>query len=428
MTEKKSKARELLQEFKSERYVFGLDCTAELGRLVAEMGTRAQIVASGIGTGWTAHILAAAEASMKAAGVQIVGDYVKGAAPNSPYEDVKRVAADIRSADADVVVAIGGGSVIDAAKGSVVLADLSDDAMDLEPFFGVGKVTERLDAGAKMRPMVAMQLASGSAAHLTKYSNMTDMSTSQKKLIIDQAVVPPRAMFDYSHTTTMNRDFTSDGGLDGVSHCMEVFFGSKGEMLDEVWPICTLGIDLIVNNIKRACEQPDDLEAREALGLGTDLGGNAIMIGGTNGAHLTSFSLVDVLAHGRACSLMNPYYTVFFAPAIEPQLREIATIFAGAGYLRSETAGLGGRDLGQAVADAMIELAKDIDFPITLGEVEGFTDGHIARALAAAKNPQLSSKLQNMPIPLTAETIDEYMGPILQAAKTGDFSLIKNMS
>ena len=54
----------------------------------------------------------------------------------------------------------------------------------------------------------------------------------------------------------------------------------------------------------------------------------------------------------------------------------------------------------------------------------GFSDAHIERALKAAKNPQLKMKLENMPVPLTADMIDEYMGPVLRAAKTGDLSLI----
>jgi alcohol dehydrogenase len=77
-----------------------------------------------------------------------------------------------------------------------------------------------------------------------------------------------------------------------------------------------------------------------------------------------------------------------------------------------------------AVAEAMLALSRDIDFPTTLAEVDGFTDAHIERALEAAKNPQLEMKLRNMPVPLSAETVDDRMGPILEAAKTGDFSLI----
>jgi alcohol dehydrogenase len=80
------------------------------------------------------------------------------------------------------------------------------------------------------------------------------------------------------------------------------------------------------------------------------------MVGGTNGAHLTSFSLVDVASHGR--------------------------------------------ELGTAVAEGMLAFNKAIGSP---------------------------TSLQNMPVALTADDIDEYMGPILQAAKTGSLSLIKNV-
>ena len=161
--------------------------------------------------------------------------------------------------------------------------------------------------------------------------------------------------------------------------------------------------------------------------LATDLGAYAIMLGGTNGGHLTSFSLVDILSHGRACALMNPYYTVFFAPAIEEPLRVIGKVFRQAGYLAQDPAALSGRELGLAVANGMFVFAKAINFPTTLSEVSGFTQAHIERALTAAKNPQLKMKLENMPVPLTAGMIDEYMGPILQAATQGDMSIIKSV-
>ena len=75
----------------------------------------------------------------------------------------------------------------------------------------------------------------------------------------------------------------------------------------------------------------------------------------------------------------------------------------------------------------MIALSKEIGFPTTLNEVPGFSDEHINRCLEAAKNPKLESKLKNMPVPLTADQIDEYMGSVLAAAKDGDMSLIKNL-
>jgi alcohol dehydrogenase len=165
--------------------------------------------------------------------------------------------------------------------------------------------------------------------------------------------------------------------------------------------------------------------SREALCLATDLGGYAIMLGGTNGGHLTSFSLVDILSHGRACALMNPYYTVFFAPAIERPLRQIGEIYRQAGLTAAPLDQLHGRALGEAVAQAMFALARRVSFPTRLSEVEGFTPQHIDRALAAAKNPQLRMKLENMPIPLAAETLDETMGPLLRAAQSGDLGSVR---
>ncbi|NLF40994.1 iron-containing alcohol dehydrogenase [bacterium] len=424
----KKQAAAYLHLFKRDAYVFGLGCFGRIGALVAATGRRAAVVADGMGMAWAAPAHAALEASLNSAGVALAGPFIPGAQPNAPREDVFRIAAALRAQEPDVVVALGGGSVIDAAKGAVAYAALGDRHPDIGGYFGVGQVAAKLAAENRtLLPLVAVQLVASSGAHLTKYANITDMATGQKLLIVDDAVVPPRALFDYAVTASTPPALTTDGALDGVSHCLEVFMGLAGPALEQARPVCLKGIELIVHSIKACCADPGSLPAREALGLGTDLGGYAIMIGGTNGAHLTSFSLVDILPHGRACAVMNPYYVVFFAPAIEEKLRAVAAIYRDAGYLKADAAALKGRDLGIAVAEAMIALSKDVGFPATLGEVPGFTDAHVARALAAAKNPQLESKLKNMPVPLSAGLVDEYMAPILAAARTGDFSLVRNM-
>jgi alcohol dehydrogenase class IV len=275
---------------------------------------------------------------------------------------------------------------------------------------------------------VAIQTVASSAAHLTKYSNITDVSTGQKKLIVDDAIVPAYPVFDYEVTYSTSPGLTADGALDGISHSLEVLYGAVGKpYYDKVEEIAKVCISLAVNYLPRAIDNPNDKEAREALCLATDLGGYSIMIGGTNGGHLTSFSLVDILSHGRACAIMNPYYTVFFAPAIERPLRLVGRIYQDAGLTGADIEALKARDLGLAVAEAMFELARKIGVPTRLNEVKGFGRKHIERALAAAKNPQLKMKLQNMPVPLTTGMIDGYMGPILEAARDGDLTLIKNV-
>ncbi|MFY9444273.1 MAG: iron-containing alcohol dehydrogenase, partial [Bacillota bacterium] len=423
----KRSAREYLVRFKGDTYAFGVGIMDEVGRFAAEYGTTAMLVASE--SDYVKPIVDKVMESLKQHGVALVPQrIVPNAAPNAPREDVYRIESYILHFNPDVIVAIGGGSNIDAVKAANALAALGTYSPEIDTYFGTGEVTKALrESGRQLKPLIAVQTASSSAAHLTKYSNVTDPVAGQKKLIVDDAIVPQRAVFDYSVTVSMPAGFTLDGALDGVGHCLEVYYGVPEAKLPEVEAIALCGIELVVKYLKQAVEDPNDMDAREALGLATDLGGYAIMVGGTNGAHLTSFSLVDVASHGRAVAIMNPYYTVFFAPAIEDRLRAVGDIYSRYGFIDTDLSKLSGRELGIAVAEGMVAHYRSIGFPTKLSDLDGFSDEHVKRALTAAKDPQLDMKLKNMPVPLNSSLVDEYMAPILEAAKTGDFSLIKTM-
>jgi alcohol dehydrogenase len=417
------KARKLLHEFKGDSYLYGTGVLSQVGQVTDGLGRRAALVRAEFPS--SGGFVTTIKTSLAEAGVEPVGE-IAGAAPNAPREDLARITAELARLEPDVVVSFGGGSTIDATKAAIVLSRLGGD---IEDYFGTGLVSRALaESGGELTPHVAIQTAASSAAHLTKYSNITDVSTGQKKLIVDEAIVPTRPVFDYKVTYGAPQSLTADGALDGIAHSLEVLYGAAGKPdYAKIEKVAGESIRLVVTYLPRVMENPNDALGREALGLATDLGGYAIMLGGTNGGHLTSFSLVDVLSHGRACAIMNPYYTVFFAPAIEKPLRIVGGIYREAGYTDADIDALSGRELGLAVAEAMIVFGERIGFPTTLGEVKGFTDAHIDRALAAAKNPQLRMKLENMPVPLTAEMIDGYMGPILRAARDGDLSVIKNV-
>lgn len=411
-------ARTLIRQFKGDSYVHGLGVLPQAGELAAQLGTRAVVVRDTFsGLDATVNMLTA---SLERAGVEVVG-VIAGAAPNAPLEDLRRVTEELQRLQPRVLVSLGGGSTIDCVKAAEVIRTLGGD---VEQYFGAGLVTAALQtSGRSLTPHLAIQTASSSAAHLTKYSNITEVSSGQKKLIIDDAIVPARALFDYEITLTSPGSLTADGALDGLSHCLEVYYGATGKPnYSQVESVALAGIALVAEYLPRVTAEPSDRAAREALGLATDLGGYAIMLGGTNGAHLTSFSLVDILAHGRACALMNPYYTVIFSPAIQPQLRALAPI------LCPEAATLTGRALATAVAEAIRKLARSVGNPTTLSEVTGFTLSHVSRALAAAKNPQLRSKLENMPVPMSADQVDVYMGSVLEAASTGDLRLVRDLA
>lgn len=416
-------ARQMLGEFKGTNYLFGLGKLTQVGDLVAPLGRRAVLVRDHF-PGADRFVQSIRE-SLAACGTSLAGE-VDGARPNAPREDLARITGDLRRLNPDVVVSFGGGSTIDAAKAAILLWNLGGE---IDEYFGTGLVSRKLAAnGQALTPHVAVQTAASSGAHLTKYSNITDLKSGQKKLVVDEAIVPTRALFDYTLTYGAPAALTADGALDGVAHCLEVLYGAVGKpFYGRMEQIAAAGIRLVVEYLPRAMQNLEDQEAREALGLATDLGGYAIMLGGTNGAHLTSFSLIDILSHGRACAIMNPYYTVFFAPAIQEPLRLVGKVLAQAGYTDMPVDRLDGRARGVAVAQALMALERRIGFPATLGQVPGFTAAHIERALAAAKDPQLKMKLENMPVPLTAPQIDEYMGSVLRAAVDGDLSLVKTL-
>lgn len=416
-------ARTLLRQFKGDRYLNGINILPSLGSHIACLGKRAALVRDAF-PGSEVFIKTIKD-SLRTAGVSIVAE-MDGAAPNAPREDLARITSELTKISYDIVASFGGGSTIDATKAADVIRTLGGT---IEDYFGTGLVTQALaKSGKQLTPHVAIQTAASSGAHLTKYSNITDIKTGQKKLIVDPAIVPPFAVFDYSVTFGAPVSLTADGALDGVSHALEVLYSAAGKPdYDTAAQVADACIRLVVDYLPVVLSEPRNPDARQALGLATDLGGYAIMLGGTNGAHLTSFSLVDILSHGRACGLMNPYYTVFFAPAIQQPLKLVGEIYKQAGYTDAPIARLSGRDLSVAVAEAMIAFEKKIGFPTALDQIPGFTDAHIERALSAAKDPQLKMKLENMPVAITAKQVDEYMGPILRAAKTGDLSLVKNL-
>ncbi len=423
----KERAYAVLKEFKGDSYVFGsgaLDTAP--GKFAAEFGRKALFVGP-VAAAWFRPTRDRVLRSLEMAGVEVL-ESVQSAGPNAPFEDVYRILGRIKERKPDVLVVADGGSGIDAVKAAAVLATFGDTHPEIDPFFGVGQVTEVCrKTGRSVMPVVAVMMASSSGAHLTKYANITDLAKGQKKLIVDEAIVPPRAVFDYDVTTTQPMSLTLDGGLDGIAHCLEVYFGAASATRDRARDVAELGIELVIKGLIEVKKDPAGKEARTLLGLGTDLGGYAIMIGGTSGAHLSSFSLVDVLSHGRACALMNPYYTVFFAPAVQEQLKVIGRIYAKYGYAEKNVDSLSGRELGVAVAEAMVRFSRFLEFPTRLSDVKGVGREHIDRCLAAAKNPQLDMKLRNMPVPLNAGTVDQYMGPILEAAWSGDFGKIRNM-
>ena len=420
------RAYDILHDWKGDSYVHGLGVLDRVGKLAAKYGKKTLLVSN---TTYMKSVADKVVASLEADGIELAGGVIApDAKPNAPREDVYRLESYILHHKPDSIVVIGGGSAIDAVKAANVLATLGAKVTpEIDHYFGTDVVTGELaKTGAKLLPVIAIMTAASSGAHLTKYSNITDPVAGQKKLIVDNAIIPSVGVFDYETTVSMPMSVTIDGALDAIAHTFEVFLGASEATYEKTKELAECAISLVAEYAKVLVDDPKNLKAREAIGLATDLGGYAIMVGGTSGAHLTSFSLVDIVAHGTACGIMNPYYAVLYSKAIQKHLKVVGKIFAKYGFGDS-VENLEGRELAVAVAEMMIAFSKSIKAPTKLEDIPGFSEEHITRALGAAKDPQLEMKLKNMPVPMTAADVDTYMEPLLRAAASGDLSLVKAM-
>ncbi len=420
--ENRKKAQDLLKAYKKDSYTFGTGVIGSLGKYIAEFGRDTLLVISK--NDWAKDLRTDIHKVLKEAGIKIV-DEISSARPNSPLEDVLSAAGAISRLKPSSLTCVGGGSAIDALKAANVLATFDEP---IESFYGVGNVKKAsLEQNKKLFPFIASQVTSGSGSHLSKYSNITDFSKGEKKLIIDDMIIPDRAVFDYLYTRTMGLDVTMDGAMDGLAHSLEVYYGYDENAKDFklVEEVCLTSIEMVIRALPKLIKDLENIELRQEIGLATDLGGYAIMLYGTSGPHLNSFAFVDILSHGRACSILTPYYTVFFAPNIENKLRKIALLYKK--VLSSDTVKLDSRELGLAVARAMLNFSMEVGFPIRLEDVKGFDDKYIEKALEMAKNPVLRSKLENMPVKMDVGDVDKYMGGVLLAAKKGDIDLVENI-
>ena len=178
-------ARALLHDFKGDAYLYGAGVLSNVGKSAAAEGKRAVLVRDTFpGSDSFVQVI---RNSLIESGVKLTGE-INGARPNCPREDLFRITEELKVADPDVIISFGGGSTIDGTKAAEVLRTPGGS---IDDYFGTGIVTKTLaKKGKSLTPHVAIQTVASSAAHLTKYSNITDISTGQKKLIVDEAIVP----------------------------------------------------------------------------------------------------------------------------------------------------------------------------------------------------------------------------------------------
>lgn len=266
------------------------------------------------------------------------------------------VAAFVKSG-ADFIIAVGGGSPIDAAKAIGIIANNPEyaDVQSLEGF----AATKRPSV-----PIIALPTTAGTAAEVTINYVITNENRVKKMVCIDPNDIPVLAIIDPELMSSMPKELTAATGMDALTHAIEGYI-TKGawEMTDFLE---LKAISLIARHLRAAVNHPSDMDARSGMALAQYIAGMGFSNVGLGIVHSMAHPLGAFYdtPHGVANALLLPYVMEFNAPAAGQKYQEIA-LAMGLGSLDHGSGG----DLTRVVIDAVRQLSRDIGIPQKLNEI-----------------------------------------------------------
>jgi len=275
--------------------------------------------------------------------------------PDPSLQTVKKGTALMRQYKPDWVVAVGGGSVMDAAKAMRVEYERPDiKAEEINPFIS------DLGLGTKAK-LVCIPTTSGTGAEVTFAVVLTDTADQRKLSLINREIVPDIAIVDPALAAAMPPGITSNTGMDALTHAVEGFTCTwKNDFTDG---LCLRAIQLIFQYLPRAVKDGNDMEARERMHNAACIAGIGFINSLAALAHATGHSLGAVFhtPHGRAVGLFLPYTIEFIGDAREELWAEIAYALK----LNIPK----GKKAAPVLAQAIRNLAKSIKEPLSMKEL-----------------------------------------------------------
>ena len=255
------------------------------------------------------------EAVVKSTGV---GYYVLDDLPAEPsYMAVQAVVDEFKASGADLIVACGGGSVMDAAKLASVL--VTDE-------YGVKELLDNPGMAKKCVPIVLIPTTAGTGAEVTPNAIVGVRERELKIGIVNENMIADYVILDARLIKNLPRKIAASTGVDALAHCVECFTGNKANPFSDMYAL--EGCDLILNNLEAACDDPEAMEAKNKMQIAAYYGGLAITASGTTAVHALSYPLGGKyhIAHGVSNAMLLAPVMRFNAE--EPVVKErLAVIY-----------------------------------------------------------------------------------------------------
>jgi len=279
------------------RIVFGSGTLQNIGKQTRRLGSKAFLVTAK-DTMREMGILDQVVQNLREEGV--VFEIYEDVEPDPSTDTINQGAAVLRSFKADLVLGLGGGSAIDAAKGMAVAATHPcEDIWDY--IIGGNPGSEAI--GPETLPILAIPTTSGTGTETTMGSVIRNLSLGSKECLGSEYIAPALAIVDPDLSRSMPQDLTAATGLDALTQCIEAFVSVRSNPLSDA--LALHGIRLISKYLRVAVHHGDNLEARSALSLGAMISGMALSQAGVGAAHAISMVLGGRygVQHGLGVSL-----------------------------------------------------------------------------------------------------------------------------
>lgn len=331
--------------------------------------------------------------------------------PDVPVDSAIAAADTHRDFAADLVIGIGGGSCLDMAKCLALLLTHGGRPQD---YYG-----EHLVPGPIL-PLIAVPTTAGTGSEATPVAVLSDSERTLKVGISSPHLIPVAAICDPELTLTCPPALTAIAGADALTHAIEAFtairrtptatlaqervFVGKNLASDH---FALQAITLIADGLEAACTNGADAEARGKVMLGATLAGLAFGVAGTAAAHAIQYPIgaLTHTPHGTGVACLMPYVMAWNAPAIGPELAEIARAM---GLTRDDQ-----------VIPAISALFRRIGIPATLRDL-GLQEDRLD--WVADQSLGIARLIQNNPRPLSPAD----MRRLLRAAYDGNPALISH--
>lgn len=242
--------------------------------------------------------------------------------PNPRAGEVMHGAEVYADAGCRGILAVGGGSAIDCAKG---IGIVSSNHAPVLTFEGVDRVP------LPGPPLICVPTTAGSAADVSQFALITDESARLKTAIISKALVPDISLLDPVPLITQPREVTVAGGMDTLSHAIEAYVSNASSAMTDLHALAAL--DLVVRALPVAAEHPANIEARYRTMLASLHAGLAFSNASLGAVHAMAHAVGGLhdLSHGRANALLLEHVVAYNQPVVAHRYDEINRIMGSSG-------------------------------------------------------------------------------------------------